>query len=262
MSDPVPPRPDLPRLAGGNGQVSAPPTDDLAAPVPWRGWEALAVFVLAVVGGALLGLLLVLPAEDQPENLRVALLSLGFQVGLALTVVAWVRGIHRTPLSALRFNSRRPGELGMGAAFGLAIYVGGAIGIGSLLVLLLNALTGETVEAPEQVPTDVSGAAVALTVVLVLVGAPVAEELFFRGFLFRALRRRGFLRAAIVSSVAFGLVHYDPASPWHDSLLLTLVMVPVGFGFATVFERYRNLLASMAAHAAFNSIGVIVILNS
>ena len=76
--------------------------------------------------------------------------------------------------------------------------------------------------------------------------APIFEELGFRAALFGGLRSRmGFLPAALISSVAFGVVHpYDPFG------LLTISLV--GFSLAIVYERTRSILTCILAHAIFN----------
>jgi membrane protease YdiL (CAAX protease family) len=56
-------------------------------------------------------------------------------------------------------------------------------------------------------------------VLLAAVIAPISEEFFFRGVLFRTVRdRHGFWPAALASAIPFGLVHYVP-SPAIDALV-------------------------------------------
>lgn len=85
-----------------------------------------------------------------------------------------------------------------------------------------------------------------------VVAAPLAEELFFRGFLFGALRERmGVVAALVLSGLVFGLVHIEPS-----------VIVPfwaVGALFAWIYHRSGSLWTTIGAHAIFNGIGFIVI---
>ncbi|QDU86521.1 CAAX amino terminal protease self- immunity [Planctomycetes bacterium Pla163] len=78
------------------------------------------------------------------------------------------------------------------------------------------------------------------------VGAPIFEELAFRGVLFAALRSRmGFLPAAGISAVVFAVGHpYDLAG------MLTIAWI--GFALAWLYERTGSLVACMAAHSAYN----------
>jgi uncharacterized protein len=100
-----------------------------------------------------------------------------------------------------------------------------------------------------------------MLVILACVVAPITEEFFFRGVLFRTVRdRHGFWAAALLSAIPFGLSHFVPAPSLIDSLLLQLTMVATGIGLAWVYERRGTIVSSMAAHMAFNVIGVVTIL--
>ena len=91
---------------------------------------------------------------------------------------------------------------------------------------------GHQVAVPEQVRPGLSLLAKAFLVLLAVVIAPISEELFFRGVLFRTVRdRHGFWPAALASAIPFGLVHYVP-SPAIDALVLQLTMVFTGIGLA------------------------------
>ena len=99
---------------------------------------------------------------------------------------------------------------------------------------------------------------------LVILVAPVCEELFFRGLLFRGLRTQlGFVASAGSSALVFGLAHLPEAipGPWQGGVLLVGVLAFVGFGLAFIYERRGNIAAPMAAHGAFNLIGFLVLLH-
>ena len=85
---------------------------------------------------------------------------------------------------------------------------------------------------------------------LVCVGAPIVEELFFRGFFFTALRSwRGMWPAAIITGVVFGAIHAGSA----DAAFL----LPLGFfGFALclLYVKTGSLYPCIGAHALNNSL--------
>jgi membrane protease YdiL (CAAX protease family) len=86
--------------------------------------------------------------------------------------------------------------------------------------------------------------------VLVCVLAPVCEEIFFRGFMYRVFADRlGVAAAALLSGAIFGLVHL-PGSP----LVTGLVLFGLGIGFALLRWWTGSLLPSMALHAINNSL--------
>ncbi|MDP9340811.1 MAG: CPBP family intramembrane metalloprotease [Actinomycetota bacterium] len=254
MSDPIPPRPDLP-----SRRDDAPAGQGIPR-ATWRWYEAIVVGLMGFVGGGVIGAILAAPFGS--NQVKLALLGLGTDVGLAGAVALWLYTNHRAAIPALRLDVHRPKELLYGVGGGLAIYAIAVLGIGPLIVEALQAISGRSsVRTPRQIPAHLHGAGLVLTALFTLVTAPVAEELFFRGFLFRSLRdRHGFVFSGIISALAFGAVHYRP-SPWQDSILLIVVICFVGFGLAYVYERRGNLLANMAAHATFNAIGFALILS-
>jgi hypothetical protein len=87
----------------------------------------------------------------------------------------------------------------------------------------------------------------------VTVAAPLSEEVVFRGIIFRLARGLwGPLAAAILSSLVFGLVHFEP---WYF-----FGLVGVGLFFAFVYETTRSLVACWLAHGVHNACSLALIL--
>ena len=116
-------------------------------------------------------------------------------------------------------------------------------------------ISEDRLEAPARDLADrfggVGGAV--LLVVMVCVAAPVAEEVLYRGLLLRSLERRyGAVWAVGLSSVVFGAMH------------LQLVQFPglalFGLVAATLVVRTGRLGTSIIAHAAFNAVTVVSLL--
>jgi membrane protease YdiL (CAAX protease family) len=150
-------------------------------------------------------------------------------------------------------------DLLYGAIAGLILVPAVGLISGGIEAIFREAV-GHQVSAPEQVAPGLSPLASVSLVLLAVVIAPISEELFFRGVLFRTVRdRHGFWPAALASAIPFGLVHYVP-SPAIDALVLQLTMVVTGLGLAWIYERKGTVVAPMAAHVAFNVLGVVVIL--
>ena len=83
--------------------------------------------------------------------------------------------------------------------------------------------------------------------------APVAEEFFFRGFFYRALRSRySILVAALIDGLLFGAIHWDFSSA--DGLLIVPPLAALGFMFCLVYERTGTLYPVIALHALNNAI--------
>jgi membrane protease YdiL (CAAX protease family) len=79
---------------------------------------------------------------------------------------------------------------------------------------------------------------------------PLAEELMYRGVLFRWPRQRlSFWPAAIASSLFFGIVHQ-----YWDAIINATI---AGVFFAWLFERTKSLLVPIIAHQAWNAVWLI-----
>jgi membrane protease YdiL (CAAX protease family) len=123
------------------------------------------------------------------------------------------------------------------------------------LKLLFNFSTSE-LNRPARNLTDRAGSSVEVVVLvlMVVVGAPIIEELFFRGLLMRSIQARwndGL--ALVVSSVFFALVHLQ--------VVQFAGLVLFGLIAGTCAQRTGRLGMSILAHAAFNGTAVLMLLN-
>jgi CAAX protease family protein len=246
MSMPPPPRPDV---AGPSG----PPDRGVLPPATWNPLEAIAVFVLAVVVAGVLDLTLVQLLPSCGARFVVA--TLVGELAFGGAVLVWVRFVAKAPLAALGAPRRPRGDLGAGVVTGGILVVVSEVVV-VLVQLLASAILGHQPAEPTQVDTCVQGLSLAMLGPVVILAAPFGEELLFRGFFYRGLRRRWRVwPSAVVSGLAFGLLHFQGVS----FLLIIPGLVVVGIGLALVFERRQSILASMAAHATFNLVGFLSI---
>jgi uncharacterized protein len=87
---------------------------------------------------------------------------------------------------------------------------------------------------------------------MIICVAPFAEEFFFRGFFYGALRTRFPVAvAAIVDGAVFGLIHFEGGT---DGLLIVPPLAVLGVVFCLVYEQTRSLYPVVALHALNNSI--------
>jgi membrane protease YdiL (CAAX protease family) len=99
----------------------------------------------------------------------------------------------------------------------------------------------------ESLGADTSTVLLVVGAVVVIGVAPVCEELFFRGILFKVLRQRMALwPAALIDGVLFGLVH--------GSLVIVPVLAALGIMFCYVYERTGSLFPTIALHSLNNTI--------
>ena len=247
MSLDTPPRPDLPAASG-----------DLLPPATWSWWEAIPVYLVAqLVAVAPLVIADAAGVIDLGGNRAPAFVLELFagEIGFALAVVFWVRVVHSTPLAVLGLPRQPLRDVVTGFLAGIGLYVAGLV-VGVVVALIAHAILGHEPHLPDQVPGSVTGIWLALTGPAVILAAPFGEELLFRGFLYRALRRRlGTWSAVAASAAFFAMGHVQGWSFFY----LVPPLFTVGAGLAIVYERRNSLLASMTAHGTFNLIGFIFI---
>ncbi len=90
-----------------------------------------------------------------------------------------------------------------------------------------------------------------------VIGAPVVEELFFRGLVQRALNAvMAVVAAALVQAAIFGLIHSDPGlGAKNVSVVLGVGAFGVVLGFAGI--KFGRLGPLVLGHALFNALAVI-----
>ena len=137
---------------------------------------------------------------------------------------------------------------------GLIIGLGTQIAGGLLYLPLLVIFDDIDVSEPARELVDkATGFGVFLLFLVVVVGAPVVEEIFFRGLTLKAFEKKmGSRSAAIVSSLFFAIAH------------LQLVQFPalLLFGLVAVYlvRKYDRLGRAVWAHVGFNATTVIALL--
>lgn len=133
-----------------------------------------------------------------------------------------------------------------------------ALVVQSLLSAINESYVGSnTGFVEEQAGTLVGSVAVGLST---LVGAPIFEELFFRGLLQKALAR---LRhaAVIVQALIFGLVHTTPGEGL-GNIGIVLGLATFGSVLGLAVRRWDRLGPAVIGHALFNALAVVPILVS
>ena len=90
--------------------------------------------------------------------------------------------------------------------------------------------------------------AFAANLVLLVILAPIIEELTFRGVGQSLLQPFGRWPSILGIGIAFGL--------WHGLVQAELVLVPFGIGLAYLRDRTRSTIPGMLVHAAFNGLAL------
>ena len=147
-------------------------------------------------------------------------------------------------------------------SYWLFIGMGASIAVGALSLPIAN-LWDDGNHGKQQIGEELQRSASwarVLLVIVIVVLAPIVEELVFRGVVLRsALRRMPAVGAVLVSGAAFGAVHplFDLTTfPSFPSLMA------LGVLSAVVAVRSGNLTRSIFLHMGFNALGAISLLTS
>ncbi|MDO8588681.1 MAG: CPBP family intramembrane metalloprotease [Armatimonadota bacterium] len=215
----------------------------------------LAYLVTFLIASAVGGVISTSAVEHLPWTAR-ANYIVSVQIGVhaatvlaALLILRRLLGLAGGSLGSVGLRSRSPIADVMWGVGGYALALP-LFGIGALFSLLIKLFLPEAPTPPNPALTMLLYASTpaALLGVFVLAGviAPLIEETFFRGVLFRALRSRfGVWPGILVSAAAFALVHPLPA---HFFPIMGL-----GVSFAVLLQARDSLLPCMVAHGIHNS---------
>jgi uncharacterized protein len=236
--------------------VTAPAAADQ---VRWGLGDAVVGWVLGLVGGALVGgLVLAATGVDEFDDVSlgwVAVAQLGLWVGLlgVPLVVAKTKGNGLVRDFGLRVTGR---DVWVGAGVGLIAQYA-IIWIVYLPLQLLTDISSSDITEPAREMTDRADdpLGVILLVVIVGLGAPIVEEIFYRGLLQRSLVRRiGQPLGVGVAALVFAASHLQPLQ--FPALLM------FGIVLGVLAERYGRLGPAIAAHTVFNLTAVVSLLVS
>ena len=225
------------------------------SPARWGLGDAAIGWLVGLVGSQITAAVAYTASDtpfDQPDDLPLAWVAFA-QLGL------WV-GLLGVPYLAARFKGN-----GMRRDFGLRaerqdVWLGALCGlVGQFAIVWLvyvpmrwfSDISAEEISEPARDMTDrASGAiGVVLLVLIVGIGAPIVEEIFYRGLLQRSLIRRvGVVWGIAISSVLFGAAHLQ--------LLQFPALVLAGAMFGVLAHRFGRLGPAIAAHVVFNMTAV------
>jgi membrane protease YdiL (CAAX protease family) len=227
------------------------PGDATAPAVPRWGLGAAAIGWAGglLCGSVLLAVWIVVTGRDSAALSSIAIAQVGFWIGLLGAVVVTSRrggtGDVRRDFG-LRF---RPVDALVGSACGL----GAQLGVVLLYLPFQSFFDSKDLDRPARELADKAHGVTFIVFALVIaIGAPVVEELFYRGLLLGSLRRyMASGPAVLVSAVLFGVTHFE--------LLQLPALALVGVLFAVLTLRAGRLGPAVWAHVAFNATTVVAL---
>lgn len=237
----------------------APPPPVAGTPPPaWKPWLGFAAVLVAFGAASVLGaILLIATTGIRDGKLNSDDISPGAMIGsLVLQDLAFVAAAV-----GLAAAMARPHPWHFGWRPVRAFWP--AVGWSALLLvsfLLFTALwltatgnTGEKDTIAQDLGADSSLTAAIAIAILVSIGAPLVEELLFRGVLFGSLRQKmTVVQAALITGVLFGLAHVA-GSP----IAFIVPLIFLGAGLCLLYHKTGSLYAPMAVHAINNSSAIV-----
>lgn len=171
-----------------------------------------------------------------------------------LFVLVWHFGLkpYGASFSDLGFTPFKVGHALLYVFFGFLFVRGFLLNYDLFLreVLKINPPLEIYSKLPEVFGKSFIGFVVAIFVIVVI--APVVEEVFFRGFMYPAMKKQmGKVKAILLSSIIFALFHLQG---W-----LAIPMIIMGVVLALLYEKFSSLGPPIILHALNNLVSVIII---
>jgi len=232
---------------------------------PWRPvLAAVAVFVIIVVAGfvatALVGTLEFSPAipvaypdivsADESRIWRMAVWLLAMQTVIVLLVLGAAGMLGGRTAEVLALDIKIPSRLFLAAI--VVMFLAQVVYNAIVLPFAHETVVDDVRPLMEPLQSD----AFWLFALALVVGAPLSEELLFRGFMLSALTRSrlGFFGGALVTTLAWTVLHAG-----YSGLGLVEVFL-AGLLFSWLLWRTGSLWVPLVCHAIYNGVVTLAIL--
>jgi len=236
----------------------------LAAPIPpagavrepfWRGLRLFVIGCLITIGALFVALIVIaivnvklVTGRGEAQTMAIQVASLVSYLILIVFLLLRLPRLTGQTLSQIGLRMPRLSDFGL---------LCGAIAIvfcaDLLLALWLDHVHIKHTQAGFEHFQIAAAGAIIFTQINVSLVTPVAEELLFRGVLFRTLTwRMPVIVAALISSLLFSAIHADA--------ILFVNLALLGFLAALLYHRTGNLIVPMLLHGINNLAGLSALL--
>jgi membrane protease YdiL (CAAX protease family) len=248
------------------GYVSEPPTPERSW-IPPRGDRELAMRggAIALIGfgaGIVASVVVVLLIRLFGGSVR------SLEALCAGQAALWVCLFGACKIAVKRHGSGSLRDLGLvrldGRQIGTGLLIGliARFGAGALAVALTQLFAREELRDTAEPVVRLRGDFLPVLVVtlILVVGAPFFEELFFRGLVQGAFTNQFGARFALFAqAVCFGLVHYRVGMSAAQAVITVVTIGATGLVLGATRWHYAKLGPGMVAHAFFNAVVVVVV---
>jgi len=246
-----PPPPTTPPLSEpvgappGGPPPSGPAEPGIPPPAAWGPGRAFAAFAFVLAASIVFGVVVV-AFDNDLESLAAgvavqALLAGSLIFAAFLFATPGMRGLASAESLGLRRPLRKSVWLAIATYFG---YIACAVVIALLLAPEQEDITRELGGDEGVLGTVIAG-------ILIVIVAPVSEEIFFRGFFYPGLKKgMPVILAALLASVVWGLLHYTGAGTWGVVVQITVF----GLWLSWLYERTGSIYPTIAVHILNNAV--------
>jgi hypothetical protein len=186
--------------------------------------------------------------------LRMVINTYILDVTVITLVIFVVTAIYRQSLSSLGLSLKN----WLKAVFvGIVGYITILPTLFLITLVVFSLARGLDYQPPHQAVFDLflieqRKAVIVLSTILVAILGPIGEEIFFRGFMYKAIRNRFGVRIGLILSAALfaGL---------HNNLIGFLPIMALGMLLAYLYEKSGSLIPSITVHIIHNSLIVLFV---
>jgi membrane protease YdiL (CAAX protease family) len=234
-----------------------------AGPSPWLLFATvfvLARFIAVIIGAGLEALTTSVGATPDGPLVQLigAILTAAIFLGVIRLTVVGSGALSWREMGLRRFDGQAVADLALGAVTALPV-----IAVTAIVAAILVRIFG--VVSPSPLPPTGQLGGLLLQLVAGAVVAPVAEEIFFRGFALTAWQRSlGSGRAIVRATILFTLAHVVDIQGTGFANALALVAVgagsrvPVALALGWLYVRRGSLWAPIGLHATFNAVLLVL----
>lgn len=219
----------------------------------WRAWEAILGIAAVVLTMIALGYVV----EFIADNWNISSLLFIFWASLIQTslmiFVSWYIAVvkHGHSFRDLGFvkKSFLP-ALPLGIKWGFSLFF--VVMIIGVLIAMIYPVEPDLQDFAKILLMVDSYGELFLAVIMGVILAPIGEEIYFRGFLYPALRSRfGVTKGIIFTALFFSSMHFD--------LYRLIPIAAGGIGLTYLYEKSGNIWTNIIAHGVWNAIMIALI---
>src|SRR5690625_3281023 len=216
---------------------------DFIFSIPNRYWFVMIIYVLMQLSAFVTVPIFMMLFKFEPIDSLVYSQLFGFALATVLSLLI----LRKDITNELKDNDTTIGKIISWSIIGIFLAYLAQFVAASIEMFVLN------IEPGSENTADIMNVINASTIFLLIpaIFAPILEELLFRKIIFGSLYKRiNFFWAAILSSLAFGVIHLD--------LTHLLIYTGMGLVFSYLYVKTKTIIVPILVHMGMNTITVLM----